>query len=296
MRSHDAKLKASFSAITPDDLEGRYPLDQHPNGWINGPGHLLDREYQIAPWRSQWQDAQKSCLIHVMGPGEDRDDLGTTRIGGTPYWPRQIAWPTTQAGKRLQFVAQLDFRGIDWPDPLPGDILSIHADEELADDEGFADSDILRLTWLQYSSQTDVLANDEIPEGDDCGPAPGPFHMERVLAKDYWFPREVRESLDEDFDIAKPDLILDGVKIGGHSPVSEEHTAYFFARDKPWTYLASVYGAWPIEGQMPEVWLPGRDGHTLLSVREFEFGILRQLVLAYPNREPDKLKWILFLY
>lgn len=70
--------------------------------------------------------------VFVFGLGPSPSPRAT-KIGGAPFRPRTLAWPTDQHGDQLTFVAQLDFsHSRDVTGDVPGDLLLIFAEDGIA--------------------------------------------------------------------------------------------------------------------------------------------------------------------
>jgi hypothetical protein len=67
--------------------------------------------------------------VFVMADGEP-ENRWVTKIGGLPYRPAGLEWPTTSDGSPSFFLAQFDFTdSCDIVGDLPGDLLLVFADD-----------------------------------------------------------------------------------------------------------------------------------------------------------------------
>lgn len=93
-------------------------------------------------------------LLYAQGEPETREQ---SRIGGLPYRPRGLPWPTDTNGRPTEFVCQVDFsdsRSL-LPD-LPGEIMLLFASEEGVGDEPFT------LEWYPLG-MTNLMGVDDLP-------------------------------------------------------------------------------------------------------------------------------------
>ena len=76
-----------------------------------------------------------------MAEGEPTD-RHVTKIGGLPYRPAKMPWPTGQDGTPMSFLAQINFANSkDLVGELPGDVLLVFT----PDSDGFIES--LSFEW-----------------------------------------------------------------------------------------------------------------------------------------------------
>ncbi len=76
--------------------------------------------------------------VFVFAEGEP-DDPRITKVGGRPYWPRQLPWPTDTNGRPAAFVGQVYFGdSCDITGELPGDLLVVTAIDIDLETESFS--------------------------------------------------------------------------------------------------------------------------------------------------------------
>jgi hypothetical protein len=111
-----------------EDWLPRLPLNPE-NGRFSGeiitsPYHICNNEQlrQEAHDQFEWGPAVP-VDVFVMAEGEP-PDRHVTKIGGLPYWPAHMPWPTADDGTPMSFVAQINFADSkDLTGDLPGDVL-----------------------------------------------------------------------------------------------------------------------------------------------------------------------------
>jgi hypothetical protein len=180
------------------------------------------------------------CDVFVFAKGESARREGT-KIGGMPYRPAHLPWPTTSDDHTpMTFLGQLNFvNSKDVTGPLPGDVLLVFArDEVLAMD----DPDALRFEWYP-EGLTELVGLDAVPKPGWCFVV---CHGHRHRTVD--FPDGgVSLGVQGSWKIA----VLEGTKIGGVPPFRleiEEHGGM------PGRYLASIGSIEPAVG-CPYPWL-----------------------------------------
>lgn len=179
--------------------------------------------------------------VFVFGSGDGPNRAGT-KIGGLPYRPAAVPWPTTRDdGREMTFVGQLSFRdSTDLTASLPGDVLLVFArnDAPLLDDP-----DAFRFEWY-HEGLTDLVAAEKVPE-------PGwPFVVcYGVRSRTADFPDA--ESLFLDYDNGFFIPIFQGTKIGGVPCFLCENAEYFGITGR---FLASI-GSIQAEEDCPYQWI-----------------------------------------
>lgn len=148
-----------------DALELTYP-DSGPDIWNVGSAS------DLIPWQRlrHWYDIEGPdaipCDVFVWGKGVP-PDLRMTRVGGTPFLPKRIPWPTVEESI-AQFLCQFDFRdskdlvGQTVARELPGDILLVFVKARSSLLSG--DAGQFRFIWVSANeSDDDVIAAEDIP-------------------------------------------------------------------------------------------------------------------------------------
>jgi hypothetical protein len=119
------------------DLENwlpRFPLtDRHGHysgDDITSPCDLCNNEWLRRGMRDQFDWGEPvpiDVFIHSVGEPENRF---ATKIGGLPYRPAHLQWPTTKDGRSMALIAQFNFTNSkDIIGDLPGDLLLIFGDD-----------------------------------------------------------------------------------------------------------------------------------------------------------------------
>jgi hypothetical protein len=91
---------------------------------ITSPYHICNNEHlrREAYDQFDWGPAVP-VDVFIMAEGEP-PDRHVTKVGGLPYRPADMPWPTTDDGTPLSFLAQIDFSDSkDLVGELPGDVL-----------------------------------------------------------------------------------------------------------------------------------------------------------------------------
>jgi hypothetical protein len=100
------------------------------------------------------------CDLFLWGTGTPPDQR-LTRVGGTPWLPRSVPWPTID-GAVLSFLCQFDFRDSrDLVGDLPGDLLLIFVMDERSMISG--DGQKMAVQWVS-ADEDDILSAAEVPE------------------------------------------------------------------------------------------------------------------------------------
>ncbi|MBB01150.1 MAG: hypothetical protein CMJ47_00730 [Planctomyces sp.] len=165
------------------------------------------------------------CDLFVWGIGEPPDPR-LTRVGGTPWLPKAIPWPTF-GGDAATFFCQFDFRdskdldGQLAGESLPGDLLLVFVAGQHSAMTG--DEDELQFVWVS-AEETDVYTKTDVPD------AANPFEF--VTAWGVRFRGEdVPSKWDKAYDITDDAgsgrlwclPVLWGTKIGGVPYHSQEN-------------------------------------------------------------------------
>jgi len=141
---------ARFSA---DELRSDFGM-----GVVTGPLDLCQIEASRRSFGGQvdWGEPQPTDVF-VMADGEP-PDRHVTKLGGLPYRPADAPWPATEAGKPLQFLAQINFTDSrDIVGELPGDLLLVFQAE--------GDWEQTYLEW-QPLGLTDLARAEHLPPSD----------------------------------------------------------------------------------------------------------------------------------
>lgn len=100
------------------------------------------------------------CDLFVWGNGEP-PDRRLTRVGGTPWLPKTIRWPSIK-GTVLSFVCQFDFRdSVDLVGELPGDLLLVFVTDEHS--MLYGDPKKMRFIWVS-ADETEVIDPAGVPK------------------------------------------------------------------------------------------------------------------------------------
>jgi hypothetical protein len=147
----------------------RFPIERLVTEKIrfdNGPSSVcfIEQIRAIARQSESLGDAVP-CDVFVLGLGEP-EERAATKLGGVPYRPRNIPWPTSmQSKKPLTFVAQFcfsDSRDL-FPD-LPGDILLAFFEDFAAEPYTYFPGPP-RFEWYSLGQQELVSAAEIPPTG-----------------------------------------------------------------------------------------------------------------------------------
>ena len=252
-----------------------------------GPGHLLGREQELA---KRERKRTLPCVCFVYGGGEDPRDRATTRLGGAPYWPVELAWPTNESGDPLEFVGQLDFRMVEWFEPLSGDLLTIHIDWDTEADIGGPETGGLKLTWHESGSSNRLIEASDVPQCVEQERPIGPFHAAPTIVLDA-LPNDAEDLEDHKL------CTIHGTKIGGFAPFAGDNwRADELEQIRDPVFLCSV--GCVAGGQEPcneQVWLPSIDPRQTENFGEVRFFGQSVLTVLYPKGSPDLLYWIMYL-
>lgn len=165
----EAPFLKTISGVHPqidfDALELAYP-DNSPDIWNVGSASDLISWQRLRQWHGIEGPDAIPCDVFVWGKGVP-PDLRMTRVGGTPFLPKWIPWPTVE-DSIAQFLCQFDFRdskdlvGQTVARDLPGDILLVFTKAESSLLPG--DEKQFRFIWVSADeSDDDVIAAADIP-------------------------------------------------------------------------------------------------------------------------------------
>ncbi|GMV91359.1 MAG: hypothetical protein AMXMBFR82_11370 [Candidatus Hydrogenedentota bacterium] len=110
--------------------EGRHPtIDKYYRGRIASPRSMALNAHirkELWPELDPVMGVPTDLFVWALGEGENP---AGTRIGGMPYLPRAIDWPTSDDGAPKEFIAQFNLAdSTDILPKLPGDLLLIFCD------------------------------------------------------------------------------------------------------------------------------------------------------------------------
>ena len=179
--------------------------------------------------------------LFALAAGEPAN-RAATKIGGLPYWPRDLPWPQTLDGRAMTFVCQFCFvDSFDLVgDDLPGEVLLVFIDRDgfyqpRHDEETGALIPSVGLVWLDLDEER-LVERHHLP---DTGWRIRPLYGIRHRTWDY--PEVERRRDAGQFDWTGLG-VLHGLKIGGRP---------FWCGEPPEVaarYLASVPSVLPLDG------------------------------------------------
>jgi len=146
-------------------LERLYP-DEVPDVWHVGSASDLVSWQHLRHWYGIEDPNATPCDLFVWGTGTP-PDLRMTRVGGRPFLPKRISWPTV-GDTVTQFLCQFDFRdsrdlvGQTVAKDLPGDLLLVF----VADEDAILPADLekLRFVWVSATEQdNDIVTTQDMP-------------------------------------------------------------------------------------------------------------------------------------
>jgi hypothetical protein len=210
---------------------------------ITSPFHLAVVE-QIRREVSQTSNLGQAIPTDVFAFGSgDGPNRAGTKIGGLPYRPAAVPWPSTRDdGREMTFVGQLNFRdSTDLAGPLPGDILLIFTPDDEA--WGTGDPDAFRFEWYT-EGVADLIASKDVPEPAWSFPV-----CYGVRSRTADFPDS--KSLFDEYRGRWRIAVLEGTKIGGVPPFLDEINASGAVSGK---FLASIGSVKP-ESDYPYPWI-----------------------------------------
>ena len=169
------------------------------------PSERVDELAQLIKQTSQ------TSLYKLRICEERTPTLTSTKLGGLPYWPRDLVYPTQKRGLKLMLLAQLNLDDFAGCDRLPqGGLLQFFVDSDddcsgMDFDDG-TNQDGFRVIWHKTIDQS-VTADDvralEIPTSfdswDDClgNPLRGEYALE--VSKDTGWINPASDGFDEAF-------------------------------------------------------------------------------------------------
>lgn len=169
------------------------------------PSERVDELAQLIKQTSQ------TSLYKLRICEERTPTLTSTKLGGLPYWPRDLTYPTQKRGLKLMLLAQLNLDDFAGCDRLPqGGLLQFFVDSDddcsgMDFDDG-TNQDGFRVIWHKTIDQS-VTADDvralEIPTSfdswDDClgNPLRGEYALE--VSKDTGWINPASDGFDEAF-------------------------------------------------------------------------------------------------
>lgn len=288
----DPGLTQGSNSVDLDLLAEQYDSTAHPDHLVLGPGHWLHRESVLDSFRGEIQGYRRTCILFMLGRGEWHGDRRRTRIGGLPYWPEKLEWPLDRTNRPMDFVAQLDFREVVWPETLPGNILTIHCCCDGPNDWiGEGQSNELCLTWHQDDPSASLISADSSYANIE---SPGPYYGEPAIVTDYKLPIHVWDRISEDPHLMPEDFTTSGFKIGGFSPINEYNAEEVLEGIFEPVFLCSLASISLPNSQYQSL-LPTKEGFERSSPAVLDFGNLSTLVIVYPKGNPNQPHWILYL-
>jgi uncharacterized protein YwqG len=201
----------------------------------------------LASQRAELESTRQS-FVRILAQKTRKTELWESKIGGMPYLPVGMAWPTTPEGSELFFLAQINFAEMPNLAPFPekGIVQFYINDDDLYGmdfDEGTT-QDTFRVLWhadpVQDAKQlrTDGPLSreyEELPHHPDV-PYPLKYELadELMPTTDYQFAERFGAAFFEQFGDAEWDtqeaydkaIRSDGHKIGGYA---------YFLQDDPRT-------------------------------------------------------------
>ncbi len=162
---------------------------------------------ELMPWQAQFLATERD-FIKVKTVDRPIANLWESRLGGQPYWPKELVYPTNKDGKQLYFLSQLNF----------GDIPQL---------DGFPETGILQ--FFIFDDAT-FGADLDKPDNQDCFRIvyhPSPISDAAELIQDFSFLRFYGETaIPQDRSFA-----LEFAKATEIVPLSDKHFAESFGED-----------------------------------------------------------------
>lgn len=261
-----------------------------------GPRHLLWRNAELRKLSNRLSKYDPQLAVSfVLGFGEDTDRR-TSRIGGLPFWPSTMEWPMCQdlENRGKHFVGQFDFRNIYWNEALPGDILTVHFDEDWDGANRFAggmDCGSITLRWHDSRLAENLLIRrEDIPEVATGYSIPGPYYCRPILTVDYRHP----EPIKKEFILFGQTLTLHTMKLGGHAPLFGSNWHDDFSALVEPIFLCSIGSSSNTairSGGMPSR-LSCEQEQRCGELCWLDMGML---VIAYSRGNPADLRWCQYL-
>lgn len=125
---------------------------------VTSPCHICNNEHLRREAHDQFDWGPAVPVdVFIMAEGEP-PDRHVTKIGGLPYRPAQMPWPTAESGTPMSFLAQIDFTDSrDLTGELPGDVLLIFTPD------GNDCIETLHLEW-QPLGLKEPISPEQVPE------------------------------------------------------------------------------------------------------------------------------------
>jgi hypothetical protein len=146
-----------------DEWLPRFPLrpeyDRFSGMFIGSPSQICNNEQlrRAAHDQYDWGPAVPMDVF-IMADGEP-PDRHITKVGGLPYRPASLAWPSEADGSPLTFLAQFDFTdSFDIVGRTPGDVLLVFTPDN--NEDGPVES--LHSEW-QPLGMTDLISVEDVP-------------------------------------------------------------------------------------------------------------------------------------
>lgn len=146
-----------------DEWLPRFPLrpkyDRFSGMFVASPSQICNNEQlrKAAQDQYDWGPAVP-VDIFIMADGEPQD-RNVTKVGGLPYRPANLAWPTEADGSPLTFLAQFDFTdSFDVVGHIPGEVLLVFTPDN--NEDGPIES--LHFEW-QPLGMTDLISAQDVP-------------------------------------------------------------------------------------------------------------------------------------
>ena len=146
-----------------DEWLPRFPLrpeyDRFSGMFVASPSQICNNEQlrRAAHDQYDWGPAVPADVF-IMADGEPRD-RHVTKVGGLPYRPANLAWPTEADGSPLTFLAQFDFTdSFDIVGEIPGEVLLVFTPDN--NEDGPIES--LHFEW-QPLGMNDLISAEDVP-------------------------------------------------------------------------------------------------------------------------------------
>ena len=182
---------------------------------------------------------ERDCWICVFSL-EDVGDRATSRIGGLPFWPKEIPWPICNSCEEpLAFMAQLDFRRFRVSHKLPHDVITFHYCTYCQPQNNVKGKGEALVSWHDFRSDLELIEPESIPVGvvNDHGPAYGEF----LQAVDFPTPNEAYGgSIVQGDEYTYLQFTLQGTKFGGYPPPVQRIGTPVDANKNPMRFLGTI--------------------------------------------------------
>lgn len=200
----------------------------------------------IEPFRDQVIQTRKP-FIRVRSQDTRKTKPWESKVGGQPYLPKQMAWPTDPNGRTLFFLAQINFADVPALDPFPskGILQFFINDDDLygMDFEDGENPDTFRVLFHPEITENETLLQSKLPSSDwdeallphhpdECYPLVFGLEEEVVPITDYQFYQYFgseffRQFGEKEWDVMgelEKSVRAQGHKIGGYA---------YFTQDDP---------------------------------------------------------------